>query len=184
MVGITLSAQLINSAPPEVRRWIEAQVRTSLGLAAEPPAPPESDTTAKLDVCSIEEAAKILRLITDDYLCAQIFFELGRDIGHIVPSHPDLYAISIADIARHTQIADRRRVLLCLTRIEAAFQTARGNAESALLSADAAGNCYLRATTHAQIRDLWLAISGANGKGWSVSEPTGEPTAAPPYRSV
>ncbi|MFZ2156148.1 MAG: hypothetical protein WAV72_08525 [Bradyrhizobium sp.] len=34
MVGITLSSEQIRTAPAEVRRWIEREVMTSLGLQA------------------------------------------------------------------------------------------------------------------------------------------------------
>ena len=37
MIGITLSADQIRSAPPEVRRWIEHEVIAALGVAAAAP---------------------------------------------------------------------------------------------------------------------------------------------------
>ena len=37
MVGITLSPEQIQQAPPEVRRWIEQQIASALGLSAPRP---------------------------------------------------------------------------------------------------------------------------------------------------
>ena len=37
MIGITLTSEQIRTAPAEVRRWIERQVATSLGLHIQMP---------------------------------------------------------------------------------------------------------------------------------------------------
>ena len=65
MIGITLTADQIRNAPPQVRQWIEQEVMASLGVGAQRPpsvAPPQA---AHLVACGKEEAAAILRQIED-----------------------------------------------------------------------------------------------------------------------
>lgn len=59
MVGITLSAEQIRSAPPEVRRWLEKEVLVSFGLQA----PAAEASSARLIDLSVEDATLVLSLI-------------------------------------------------------------------------------------------------------------------------
>ncbi|HLY58729.1 MAG TPA: hypothetical protein VKS60_24410 [Stellaceae bacterium] len=159
MVGVTLSAELVKSAPPEVRRWIEAQVRTGLSLDHPLPTQQTRDEADEVDICSYEEAAKIVQLIADDYLATRVLFELGRDVGHTVHWHAEVYAIRTDDLAHGMQVADERRLEHCLAKIEDAFKRVRGNARAKFVVFDRNHRCYIRLGTHWHIRDLWHAVA-------------------------
>ena len=94
MVGITLSAEQIRSAPLDVRRWIEHELVASLGL--HPGKAPIGPRPKHLVECSIEVAAAVLSLIQGMFPVINVFFELGRQ-GASVGSER-LEAFRLADI--------------------------------------------------------------------------------------
>jgi hypothetical protein len=59
MVGITLSAEQLRAAPPEVRRWIEHEVAVSLGLHA-PEVVDAKRGWPQLVGLTVDEVAKVL----------------------------------------------------------------------------------------------------------------------------
>lgn len=62
MVGITLSSEQIRTAPADIRRWIEREVFTSLGLQAAV-ADANTQREEQLSACSTQEVAAILSQI-------------------------------------------------------------------------------------------------------------------------
>ena len=76
MIGISLSSDQIRTAPAEVRRWIEREVMTSLGLQA---APADSRPQGEhLAACSEEQAAAVLSQIQGVLPAVNVLFEFGR----------------------------------------------------------------------------------------------------------
>ncbi len=61
MIGITLSSEQIRTAPAEVRRWIEREVMTSLGLQTAPAdtRPPVSSAEAETEAGQPDKEAGI-----------------------------------------------------------------------------------------------------------------------------
>ena len=55
MIGITLSSEQIRTASAEVRRWIEHEVATSLGLQVR--VPNSQSRIEQLAICSLDELA-------------------------------------------------------------------------------------------------------------------------------
>src|SRR3954469_592690 len=103
MIGITLSADQVRAAPPEVRRWLEHELVGALGLAggavehAVPPPVPQ------LAVITPEEAAEIFSRLRADYPACQVFFERAREAPNSL-SADGMRAFSIAEIARHARL--------------------------------------------------------------------------------
>jgi hypothetical protein len=62
MIGITLSAEQVRAAPPEVRRWIEHEISVAFG-AAVPGQPQAEDLATRLMGCNADEAAQMLELV-------------------------------------------------------------------------------------------------------------------------
>jgi hypothetical protein len=81
MIGITLSAEQIRNAPPEVRHWIEHQVLSSLGLGTETQAPPRPELPAQsahLVACTADDMARVLVQINGMLPVVNVLFEFGR----------------------------------------------------------------------------------------------------------
>ena len=129
MIGITLSSEQIRSAPVEVRRWIEREVMTSLGLQA---APAEDGKHGEhLAACSEEQAAAILSQIQGVLPAVNVFFEFGRQ-GAIF-GQSNIEAFRLLDIAHHTRLPDVAQVVACLDLINQAFGRACGDASCKVL---------------------------------------------------
>jgi hypothetical protein len=113
MTGFTFSLDQIRSAPPEVRRWIEHEIATSLvqiaGLGRDA-APVHAATLA---ACMSDEAAQLFALIKGDFVLSQIFFELGREAPDAHAAAP-LRAVGLGDLLRHTRIGSVDRLGNCL----------------------------------------------------------------------
>ena len=76
MVGITLSAEQIQAAPPEVRRWIEEQIGDLLGLRR---IPPPIEAGRHLVGCSAAEIRSVLDQLQTSLPLVSVLFELARD---------------------------------------------------------------------------------------------------------
>jgi hypothetical protein len=172
MSGITLTAEQIRAAPPEVRLWLEQQIAQLLGLphGAELPASPPP-----LIAASPELAAAILGQIQNMLPVMAVFFELGREQGSLVAN--GLRAFRLADVARQARLASVEQVLRALAVIDAALRRAAGNAEATLHALDGAGHVFVADATSRSILALWQQIVAARGLD-------GRPPLAPPTGAV
>lgn len=154
MIGITLSSDQIRSAPAEVRRWIEREVMTSLGL---PAVPADSRPHGEhLAACSEEQAAAILSQIQGVLPAVNVFFEFGRQ-GAIF-GQPNIEAFRLIDIAHHTRLPDVAQVAACLDLINQAFGRACGDASAKFCGFDREGRCFVAAETQQNILRLWQKV--------------------------
>ena len=154
MIGITLSSDQIRTAPAEVRRWIEREVMTSLGVQA---APADSSPHGEhLAACSEEQAAAILSQIQGVLPAVNVFFEFGRQ-GAIF-GQPSIEAFRLIDIAHHTRLPDVTQVVACLDLINQAFGRACGDATAKFCGFDRDGRCFIAAETQQNILRLWQNV--------------------------
>ncbi len=155
MVGLTLSAEQIRTAPPEVRRWLEHEIVQTLGLmpAQALSTPP---TATPLVGCNVEEAQGMLALVQGMLPVVSVFFELGREAGS-VPVH-GMRAFRLADIQRHARLHTPDQVIECLGVLTEALRRARGDAEAAFFALDDQGHCLVAEATMRSILRLWHEI--------------------------
>jgi hypothetical protein len=155
MAGITLSAEEIRAAPPEVRRWLEQEIVRALGMhslqehPAQPAPPP-------LIGCNVEEARDILSLVQGVLPVVSVFFELGREAAGM-PVH-GMRAFAIADIQRHTRLHTSEQVIECLDVLTDALRRVRGDPEAAFYSLDNLGRCLVAEASMHSILRLWHEI--------------------------
>jgi hypothetical protein len=184
MTSFTLSVEQLRSAPPEVRRWIENEIAAALISLHRPEQAHAEPHEAGLAACTPEEAAGVFALIKDNFLLAQVFFELGRDLPN-AGAAPPLYALNIGELLRHTRIAEGNRLAGCFTAINKAFQMVRNDEQAALFGFDQFGRVYIHQTTHQSIQLVWQQLAGALAAegGQSPGEPApmvGAPFAGEP----
>ena len=154
MIGISLSSDQIRTAPAEVRRWIEREVMTSLGLQA---APADSQSHGEhLAACSEEQAAAVLSQIQGVLPAVNVLFEFGRQ-GAIF-GQPGIEAFRLVDIAHHTRLSDVAQVVACIDLINQAFGRASGDASARLCGFDREGRCFIAAETQQNILRLWQKV--------------------------
>jgi hypothetical protein len=175
MVGITLSAEQIRSAPPEVRHWLEQQVAALLSpLPVQPPHP-----GPQLIACTRQELRAVLTQIQALLPAVSVFFELGREAGS-VPVH-GMRALRMTDILRNTRLDSADQVLECLEMITEALRRVRQDDDAMLCAVDRQGRCYVAEETAANILGLWQDIIAAR-----ALQPAAPPPAvaamAPPFR--
>lgn len=152
MVGITLSAEQIRSAPPEVRHWLEQQIAALLSpLPAQPPHP-----GPKLVACSRQELRTILTQIQAMLPVVTVFFELGREAASVPVQ--GMRALRLADILRHTRLQGTEQVVECLEVITEVLRRVRGDQDAMLCAVDRDGRCYVAEETAANILALWQEI--------------------------
>ncbi len=169
MIGITLSADQIRSAPLEVRRWIEREVVASLGRQ---PQPAESHGE-HLAACSEAEAEAVLAQIEAVLPVVNVFFELGRQ-GAIF-GQPNIEAFRLLDIAHHTRLPDVTQVIACLDIINQAFSNACGDVTAKFCGLDREGHCFIALETQQSILRLWQKVIASQ-----QLEPEEEPAAPLP----
>lgn len=183
MIGITLSSDQIRTAPAEVRRWIEREVMTSLGL---PAAPADSRPHGEhLAACSEQQAAAILAQIQGVLPAVNVFFEFGRQ-GAIF-GQPNIEAFRLIDIAHHTRLPDVAQVGACLDLINQAFARACGDASAKFCGFDREGRCFIAAETQQNILRLWQKVIASQqlaregqGEPAAVRAPTGAVSSTEP----
>jgi hypothetical protein len=161
MTSFTFSLEQVRSAPPEVRRWIEREVAAALSALSRSEQDLSQVHAAALAACTPQEALQSFELIKGNFLLSQVFFELAREMPNS-RSTPPLHALSIADILRHTRLADGDRLVDCFTAINQAFQTIRNDPEATLFGFDQYGHVFIHETTHHSVRQLWEQLYAAH----------------------
>ncbi|MGC2782155.1 MAG: hypothetical protein WA418_41630 [Bradyrhizobium sp.] len=157
MIGITLSADQILSAPPEVRRWIEHQVLSGLGLAAEtPPMPALPVQGAHLVACTADDAAKILAQIQGLLPAVNVFFEFGRP--GVAMGQPPIMMFRLIDILHHTRLQNIGQVMASLEMINKALIEARRDPSARFCGFDNEGHCLIAPETQRAIASVWQAV--------------------------
>jgi hypothetical protein len=155
MVGVTLSAEQIRTAPPEVRQWLEQELFAAFG-AQLPTAAPDSP---QLVAFSVDEAAAVLSLIQGMLPVVNVFFELGREGTNV--DMEGLAAFRLVDILRHTRLQTLEQVVACLDAISAAARRVRADADAPFYGLDSRGHCFISAQTQRSILHVWQEIVAA-----------------------
>ncbi len=155
MMSITLSSEQIRSAPAEVKRWIEQEIATSLGLQVK--AADSQRQIAQLAGCSHDELAAVLSLIQGVFPAVNVFFELGRKGTPFAQDRLEAYRLS--DIQHHTRLQSTDQVISCLNLIDDAVRQVRGSAGASFFGTDS-GYCFVATETQQNIRRLWLELIG------------------------
>jgi hypothetical protein len=161
MTSFTFSIEQVRSAPPEVRRWIEHEITAAFAALNGSEHDPSQVHAAALAACMPEEAAQVFEMIKGNFLLSQVFFELARDLP-ISHGPKPLHPLSVADIIRHTRLADGDRLVDCFTAINQAFQTIRNDPEATLFGFDQQGHVFIHQTTHDSVRQLWEQLFAAH----------------------
>jgi hypothetical protein len=158
MIGITLTTDQIRSAPPEVRQWIEHQVLSSLGLAAEaaPQATLPPPQSTHLVACSTDDAAKVLAQIGNVLPAVNVFFEFGRP--GISIGQPPMMLFRLIDILHHTRLQNIGQVMACLEAINHALTEVRHDSSVRFCGFDQEGHCIIAPETQRAIASLWQAV--------------------------
>lgn len=178
MVGITLSAEQIRKAPPEVRRWLEQELLISFGLQ-----PPSAEAgSIQLTSLSVEDAAKVLSLIQGIIPAVNVFFELGREGASV--GMPGIEAFRLVDILRHTRLQSVDQVVNCLDTINQALSRVRGEGVASFYELDDQGFCVITAETQRSILRIWhqLVVERELERPASPIGQLGEPSAGPVFR--
>ncbi len=165
MIGITLSSEQILRAPSEVRRWIEHEVATSLGLQVQ--VTDSQHQAPQLAECSRPELAAMLSSIQGVFPAVNVFFELGRKGTAFAQDR--LQAYRIADIQHHTRLQSPEQVISCLNLINESLHRARGSAGASFYGADG-DYCFVTTETQQNIRRLWVELIGHGEMGTTPAE--------------
>jgi hypothetical protein len=158
MVGITLSPEQINQAPPEVRRWLEQQVSAALGMYRPEPALPVPQR--HMVGCDLENAQAIFSLVHGILPVVSVFFELGRDPIAISPQ--GLRALRLDEMVRHARLQSEEQAVACLKAIDNALQRVCGTTDAVLTALDGSGHCLVADATARSILALWQEIVAAH----------------------
>jgi hypothetical protein len=140
-----------------VQRWIEREVTVALAVLSRSEHDPSQLHAAALAACTPQEAAEVYELIKGNFLLSQVFFELGREAPGDQGAAP-LHALGLADMLRHTRLADGDRLVDCFTAINQAFRTVRNDPEASLFGFDQYGQVWIHETTHDSIHELWQQL--------------------------
>jgi hypothetical protein len=155
MVGITLLPEQIREAPPEVRRWLEAQI-AGAWPGAYRAAPTLEPPARHLVASSLDDARAILSLIHGLLPVVSVFFELGREPA--AASARGLRALRLDDMLRHSRLQGVEQIIACLKIVDEALQRVRGEPDAALTALDATGHCVVADATARSILELWQEI--------------------------
>lgn len=186
MVGITLSPEQIQQAPPEVRRWIEQQIAGALGLSR--PAPVVEAPARHLVGVDLEQARAILSLISGMLPVATVFFELAHEPVGV--TQQGLHVLRLDDIQRHCRLQNADQVVACLDTIDEALRRVSDTPDVALTildraGRDRAGHCVVADETARSILTLWQEMVMAHGAVQPVTPVTVVPNggAAPVFQA-
>ncbi len=158
MVGISLTAEQIRAAPPDVRHWLEQQCAAMFAPAAEvqPHAEPR-----RLAQVTPGEAQALLEQIEDILPVVSVFFELGREnVGVPVQG---MRVFRLPEILRHTRLESVAQVIECLDVINDALRHVRHDPEAMICAVDHEGRCFVAEATSHSVLTLWQSIVASRG---------------------
>ena len=169
MISFAFTMDQIHAAPPEVRRWFEAEIIGALRHAASPR--PEPAHSPELAAGTPDEALALFELIRNDFVTAQVLLEFGRE-----PPLPDsprpLHAFAIGEFKRKLRLSDDR-LADCFGILSQGFMRVRNDPEAVLLGFDSANHVYLHEATHASIRSVWEKLTGMEDAARREAAPFG-----------
>ena len=152
MIGITLTADQVRTAPAAVRLWIEREVAKSLGLQLS--APGETSDMERIAVCSLQELTDVLSLIQSVFPAVNVLFELGRE--GVAVGDGRLSVSRVSDMMHHVRLHDVDQVIYYLQTINEALHRVRGAADAGELCVfDSEGHCCVATQTQQNILRLW-----------------------------
>lgn len=171
MTAIALSFEQIRNAPPEVRRWIEQEVATTLGLQIAPTGSHHQGPSPAS--YRADELAAVLTMIQGVFPAVDVFFELGREGRCFAKNRLEAYRLS--DIQHYTLLQTTDQVISCLDLIEKSLHRIRGSAAAPFYGVDG-DYCFVARETQQNIQRLWLdqleraesgiaSLDGASGEG-------------------
>ncbi len=188
MIGITLLPEQIRAAPPEIRRWLDAEIAATFAPGAAAVGSPRAeahyggvpglDAEARhLVACDLEEARAILSLIQGMLPVVHVFFELGRD--PVTVSAEGLRVLRLDQMMQHAHLRSLDQLAACLQAIDAAGERVRGEPGTALTVLDGAGHCLVAEETGRNVFILWQEIVATH----DLARPGAgaPPAAAPPF---
>lgn len=167
MIGITLTTDQIKNAPPEVKRWIEHQVMSSLGLAADAPVVPKPVQAAHLVACSADEAAKVLAQVEGVLPALNVFFEFARP--GIAFGQPPVLAFRLIDILHHARLQNVGQVMAWLDMINDAFVQVRHDPSARFCGFDNEGHVFIAPETQRSIAALWQGVIATQNAAQSAA---------------
>jgi hypothetical protein len=153
MVGITLSSEEINNAPPEIRRWLEQRVAEAMGVRR---SAPRMDQPHHLVACDPDTLRRTLMLFQHVLPIVGVFFELGREPLAVSPQ--GLRVLAIDDMTRHCRLQSSDQLITCLDAINQALQRVAGDPEALLTVVDSNEHVLVPDSTARGIQAIWQDI--------------------------
>lgn len=175
MVGITLSPEQIRQAPPDVRRWIEQEVASALGLSRK--APVVEAPARHLVGCDLAQARAVLSLIHGLLPVAGVFFELAHEPEAITGQ--GLHLLRLDEMQLHCRLRASDEVVACLGAIDEALRSISGEPDIALSVLDGSGHCLVADETARSILALWQELVSARTSVRPSASVAAVPEAAP-----
>ena len=175
MTLFTFSVEQLRTAPPEVRRWVAAEIGRALGTVAMPQPEGAPRESMRLVGCTVPEAVQVFEAIGGDPVVARLFFELARESG-LASGLAGVQALPIADLLHHLGLAEDA-LIDGLTAIDRAFRQVHGEPAAGLFGFDDAGHVYIHEATQASIRRLWQEL--AQARATAEREPVFQPAPQP-----
>lgn len=186
MIGITLLPEQIRAAPPEIRRWLEAEIAATFAPAGGPYAAPHGGVptldgeTRRLVACDLETARAILSLIQGMLPVVSVFFELGRD--PVAVSAEGLRVLRLDQMMQHAHLRSLDQLVACLRAIDGAGERVRGESGTALTVLDDSGHCLVAEETGRNVFTLWQEIVATHELAHATgSAASGAPAFSSPY---
>ena len=182
MVGLTLSAEQIRSAPQEVRHWLEQEIMRTLGLQPGHQLA-QQVATPSLAACTLEETRAILSLIQNMLPVVSVFFELGHEANSI-PVRA-MRAFRLSDIQRGSRLHTPQQVIECLDILAQALQQVKRDTDATFYGLDSQGHCLIAEATMRSILQLWQEIVAQHAlQADAPAAPPTEPHATSPDPAV
>jgi hypothetical protein len=179
MTALTLTAEQIRAAPPEIRKWLRSIIESEFQLSLRAEDEPEPRETI-LAACSFEEAMAVFASVRGDYLAAQVMLELGRHSPIAAEGRRHVVGGTLVDLARHARLDNLQQLAACLERLTTAFRQVRKDGAATLFGYDQAGMVYIHETTYHSLRTLWKGLV----LGEFASSPEAQQAPAPSTQSA
>ena len=169
MISFAVTVDQIRSAPPEVRRWLEAEIVGALREAAS--SRPEPAHSPELAACSPDEALALFDLVQNDFAAAQVLLEFGARTATAGQSAP---AARLCDRRIQAKAAAFRRSPRQLlrddqSRLHAGSRRPGGGA----VRVRQQQSRYVHEATHAAIRSVWERLTANEAPAHAAPPPFG-----------
>ena len=158
--GLLLTAEQIENAPVEVRRWLRGvQLESEAHRRKLEYGQIRQVFPHGLAICGVLEIKNLILALSENYLALQVFFEFGHGNNDLQSEHTRAGILKFSDFKHHTDIGDLQSLRRCVYDINEALQNLRDDPQTIICRIADHDSYHVHRITQVKIYGFWRRLA-------------------------